>query len=251
MAYLSQNWAILKIERKIKNVLKNNIYRFLIIIVLVFLSLFIFSLNCFASTSDLTFTFNDTSYTLLNFPFNDKPYIIYCESEGSAIQIRVYEGEMEEGKIYVGFLHYTGSRWESKFCSYEIDAEGNITNITNNLTFSNYIYEDGEYTKNFEGTWCSFNCGKDNTSVPNFVYYASPFAFVGASNGDVTAEHIENNVFFQVTPLLGVQVVEITQVEEIPKAIIQVMKTIIPVGLIILSIFLVIFLIRLVILRQM
>ena len=70
------------------------------------------------------------------------------------------------------------------------------------------------------------------------------------STNDIYNE--DGTIFFQKTPLLEQQVVEImeiTQVEEIPKAIAEVMKMIIPIGLVVLSAVLIIYLVHLVISR--
>lgn len=59
--------------------------------------------------------------------------------------------------------------------------------------------------------------------------------------------YMGDDIFFQVTPQVAIQ--EITQVEELPKIIMKVLKVIIPAGLVVLSIGLLIYVIKLVILR--
>lgn len=225
--------------------LKNNIivHKILPIIGLIFFILFTFSISCFAATNDLNCKDLDEDVSFKNFPFFDKPFMTYS-SDG----VFVYEGEIVEGYIYCPYVYFTGSRWEMSFCSY-INDNGEIIVKDKRLQFNLYSYdkENFTYTISYTGDWCSFG---GNTY--EHVSYASPMCFIADGLGKVTSDNINNNVFFQRTPLQQtIQVVEITQVEEIPKAIIQVLKTIIPVGLVVLSIFLVIYLIRLVILRQM
>lgn len=102
-----------------------------------------------------------------------------------------------------------------------------------NLTEYRYYFENNKWVCRDNGT-----DGLVRNSVVDYIL----------SNNDIYNEN--NTIFFQKTPLFkGVQVVEITQVEEIPKAITETMKTIIPIGLVGLSIFLMIYLIQLVISR--
>lgn len=102
-----------------------------------------------------------------------------------------------------------------------------------NLTEFRYYFENNKWVCRDSGT-----DGLVRNSVVDYIL----------STSDIYNEN--DTIFFQKTPLFkGVQVVEITQVEEIPKAIAETMKTIIPIGLVVLSIFLMIYLIRLVILR--
>lgn len=68
------------------------------------------------------------------------------------------------------------------------------------------------------------------------------------TNHNIMDYNNSSETFFQKPPLV-VQLMEITQVEEIPKVIAEVLKLIIPIGLVVLSVVLIIYLVRLVILR--
>lgn len=219
--------------------------KLLLLFLVILISFVLLNNKSFASENTLTFKHNEEEITLQNFTFSNNPYAI-ISGDGS-IRVFVYEGTIEEGYIYCPYIYYTGSRWELSFCSYSNDND-EISVKDSKLVFNIYTYdtENYTYTISYTGNWCSFSGGTEG------VYYASPMCFIANGLGNVSSDNIKDNVFFQVAPLLqGVQVVEIAQVEEIPKAIAQTMKTIIPVGLVGLSIFLVIYLTKSVISRQM
>lgn len=206
--------------------LKNNIlaHKFLLIIVFAFFILFIFTIDCFATDnyyqeSDIPKCFDIATKYLKD---NNIKYYNYFVC---------YEIDTTNGGYAINFLFLI-----SNDCTCYIES-GENPRIVSNHTYLIQFHKEANYNisnlvlKDYSST-TKWNYAKD-------IKYSS-FDIMN-SNG---------TIFFQKTPLLqGVQVVGVTQVEEIPKAITEVLKMIIPIGLVVLSIFLVIFLVRLVILR--
>lgn len=218
---------------------KNNIltHKFFPIIVLAFFVLFIFNINCLASTNSSSIKINNFTYDLSS--YNEGGIIIYNIKEDNLYLYQHWRSSHGDCGTVVHII--TENEDTFNFYSY-CDHYKDLANLN--------TYKYNKETNTFEiiasvgGTY-SFSFNK---SQYKYVY---GFNKVYTDNTLTTEYDFTKCDFFLKTPLQGVQVVEITQVEEIPKAIAETMKTIIPIGLIVLSIFLIIYLMKSVIFRQM
>lgn len=210
--------------------LKNN--KFLIVFTLIIIFLLLFITNSFASY-DFT-TPDGVEYSCPDLPsdFTEDTIFLITTTGNGYYYILKFDSVPYDNKIY---RYYDGKGTTLDSVNYYYySSEGVIGtyDIYYNENHKNYI---------------SLATNRQNITSYDILYRLS---LVYSSHFNVYNEN--NTIFFQKTPLQQtLQVVEITQVEEIPKAIAQTLKTIIPVGLVVLSIFLVIYLTKSVIFRQM
>ncbi len=234
--------------------LKNK--KILIIFILIFSLLLVFTSNSFASIDIVK---DKVNYSFPDLPYKDRPYFILGTPESPELFQPYYS--IEEFKSIYGL--------DNNY-QYEYLIANNYTNnVTLHLAFVFCYKDNGEYKyyttvhenrgwsnaryKIVNGKWQLDGRTGDVATRKENIFASSQNIYYERGLTGVTQNSTFNtsidNAFFQKTPP-QVTVVEIAQVEEIPKAIVGVMKTIIPVGLVVLSIFLIIYLIRLVILRQ-
>lgn len=200
----------------------------IIIISLIFLILFSCVNSCFATTDkpDYTFILNDNRTIVINnMPTTSNHFIVQYWDFNGWYCITEYIGS--------DFAYYKQS---GKYI-YAYNSEGMA------ITDSSYY---NTYQSKNQNADCTFTItpGK-NSADSNYITY------FGGSSDTIYLE--DNTIFFQLTPPVTeeLQIVKLTQVEEIPKAIVETLKKIIPVGLVVLSIFLIIYLMKLVIFLQM
>lgn len=195
---------------------KNKVILILLCIALIFC---ITGTSCYASNFNIEFSYNNKDYNLTipeELAGEGYNYFIVANSSGIPIKCVYY-------------------RKDNSNCFYvEKNTDGNYHFLVcNNDCLFLLNYKDNGFV------WHKY----DRTG-----YVMSSSDYIIYSTRDIC--YTDDTIFFRNPPLQqGIQVVEITQVEEIPKAIAETMKTIIPIGLLVLSIFLMIYLIRLVILR--
>lgn len=214
--------------------LKNK--KILIILLLSILLIGISSSNVFGVVST-----SAGDYTDFPFPINEETYEIVLVNHGSwTSNDHWFAFPKGQGLFYMSdnILSYYNNTSNSVTVYYG-DAH------TNSIS----VYKSPSVSSKSSVNWSELGVdsskeGNYNTDGLRHIIYTNSIVYTSLEG------YKNNDIFFRATPLQGVQVVEITQVEEIPKAITQILKTIIPIGLLILSIFLGIFLIRLVILRQ-
>lgn len=195
-----------------------------IIILLVFLILFSFVGNCFATTDspDYYFVISDSRTIIINnIPTTSKHFIVQYWDYNGWYCITEYVGS--------DFAYYKQS---GKYI-YAYNSEG--VAITNSSYYNTY-------KSNNQNANCTFTVTNGKNSADN-----NYITYFGGSTDTIYLE--DDTIFFQVAPPLEVQLVEITQVEEIPKAIAEVLEMIIPIGLVVLSVVLIIYLVQLVISR--
>jgi len=223
-----QKLGYFKIERR-QTMLKNNIltHKILPIISLTFFILFIFTINCFATDNNY-YQESDIPkcFDIANEYLKDNN-ITYCN------YVICYEVDTKNGGYAINLLFLTDPN-ASCFIAY--------SNTPRLRTTHTYLIQF-----NKQADFVIANFVNRNSAINTDWSLATDIKY---SSCDIN--NYDNTIFFQKTPLLqGIQVVGITQMKEIPKVIIQIMKMIIPIGLVVLSIFLIIYLIRLVILRAM
>lgn len=237
--------------------LKN--YKFLIIFIFIFSILLLCANNSFAS---IDITKDNISYSFPDLPYKDRPYFILGTPDSPEL-FQPYYSVQEFKSIYnldntYQYEYLIANNYTNNvtmhiafmFCYKDIGEYKYYTTVHQNSGWSNARYKIVNGKWQLDGRTGDVATRKDNilASSQN-IYYEQGIGKAGLTQ-NATFDTSIDNAFFQKTPP-QVTVVEIAQVEEIPKAIVGVMKTIIPVGLVVLSIFLVIYLIRLVILRQM
>lgn len=222
--------------------LKNKL---LIIFILFIIILSFFTCNVFASTSTFSFYHYYTGQTIeftLNDTLSSQPYYI------------LFLNTDEDSKI----------SQVSYYCSTEemvIDDESSRIYLKNHVSDYNFIdpvdYNFGllYYHIYAPASVENFITGFDNATLAD-LYFTSSAMYSGGmissdnilfSNYDVY--DINDELVFQAPQVDRVVLPGITQVEEIPQVMGQVMRILIPIGLIVFSIGLVIYLMRLVISR--
>lgn len=222
--------------------------KFLIVFIMFLLILSIFTSNSsvFASDNtdiyeDFTFTYKGVEYTLPNFPFADKPFLLLASNADGSVpsieyfQVRVYEGTLSEGEICSPYIFKTSNRrWNNSFVIYTKDNAGNISIVNKCATFSVYGYSiaNDTYSSGYSGNWCSFD--SDNliylpdenytnvfvTAKPSCIYSSSVTSNTTLNN--LTMEEV-SNPFFQPPLEITETLVEATtkaQVMEQMKAMI-------------------------------
>lgn len=208
--------------------------KYLIIILVFFILYFLINSNVFAISTSAG------EYTNFPSPITEENYEIVLVNHGSWTSNDHWIAFPKAQ----GFLYMSGNT---------LSYYNNTTNsvkiyygdaIKNSIT----IYRNPSVAPNNSVSWAELGVdsaeeGNYDTDQKRHIIYTNSVVYTSIEGYE------KKEIFFPVTPPLEVQITEITQVEEIPKMITEVLKLIIPIGLVVLSVVLTIYLVRLVILR--
>lgn len=184
-------------------------YKKLTLVFLVIIILFLFSVNCFASSyspyiEDLV-TEEYPYYFIVQNPETKKYYLILSKVQSTEWGEReIIFGDLRANKIKI--YEYSDVSWQYIDSSY-------YASIYNYLEGFNWYFKNGSFATNPEGLMITFYSDGSNKAIKY-------------SNYDIK-KYGEDTVFFQQTPLMGYlkvrTVATVTEEKELEKVLVQVL----------------------------